>query len=100
MFQPDYKLCVFGIFIEGLVDTFYNNEFVFKTIAIPELVLSKKLHSISYHSCREDRSANHKGRCVHKNIDQQERTYWVVWDIYALKDSGKGVNQMVSMANI
>jgi hypothetical protein len=48
-----YKLRMFGIPIEGPADIFCDNESVFKNVSIPESVLSKKQHSISYHACRE-----------------------------------------------
>jgi hypothetical protein len=48
-----YKLRMFGIPIEGPADIFCDNESVFKNVSTPESVLSKKQHSISYHSCRE-----------------------------------------------
>jgi hypothetical protein len=52
-----YKLRMFGIPIEGLTDIFCNNESVFKNVSIPESVLSKKQHSISYHAARESVAA-------------------------------------------
>ncbi len=48
-----YKLRMFGIPVEGPADIFCDNESVFKNVSIPESVLSKKQHSISYHSARE-----------------------------------------------
>jgi hypothetical protein len=48
-----YKLRMFGIGIEGPTDVFCDNESVYKNVSIPESVLSKKQHSISYHSARE-----------------------------------------------
>ena len=48
-----YKLRMFGIPIEGPSNVFCDNESVFKNVSRPESVLSKKQHSISYHSCRE-----------------------------------------------
>ena len=48
-----YKLRMFGIPIEGPSDVFCDNESVFKNVSRPESTLSKKQHSISYHSCRE-----------------------------------------------
>jgi hypothetical protein len=48
-----YKLRMFGIRIEGPTDIFCDNESVYKNVSIPESVLSKKQHSISYHSARE-----------------------------------------------
>ena len=48
-----YKLRMFGIPIEGPSDVYCDNESVFKNVSRPESTLSKKQHSISYHSCRE-----------------------------------------------
>jgi hypothetical protein len=48
-----YKLRMFGIPIEGPTDIFCDNESVYKNASRPESVLSKKQHSISYHSARE-----------------------------------------------
>jgi hypothetical protein len=48
-----YKLRMFGIPTEGPTDIFCDNESVYKNTSIPESVLSKKQHSISYHSARE-----------------------------------------------
>jgi hypothetical protein len=48
-----YKLRMFGIPIDGPADVFCDNESVFKNVSTPESVLSKKQHSISYHSSRE-----------------------------------------------
>jgi hypothetical protein len=48
-----YKLRMFGIPIDGPTDIFCDNESVFKNVSKPESVLSKKQHSISYHSARE-----------------------------------------------
>ena len=44
---------MFGIPIDGPADIFCDNESVFKNVSRPESVLSKKQHSISYHSARE-----------------------------------------------
>jgi hypothetical protein len=44
---------MFGIPVDGPADEFCDNESVFKTVSNPTSVLSKKQHSISYHSCRE-----------------------------------------------
>jgi hypothetical protein len=44
---------MFGIPTEGPTDIFCDNESVYKNTSIPESVLSKKQHSISYHSARE-----------------------------------------------
>jgi len=48
-----YKLRMFGIPIEGPANVYCDNEAVFKNVALPSSVLSKKMHSISYHFCRE-----------------------------------------------
>jgi hypothetical protein len=44
---------MFGIPVNGPADIFDDNESVFKNISNPTSILSKKQHSISYHSCRE-----------------------------------------------
>jgi hypothetical protein len=44
---------MFGIPIDGPADVFCDNESVFKNVSRPESILSKKQHSISYHSARE-----------------------------------------------
>ena len=48
-----YKLCMFGILIEGPTNVFCDNEAVFKNTTIPESTLKKKHNSICYHRCRE-----------------------------------------------
>jgi hypothetical protein len=48
-----YKLRMFGIPVEGPTDIFCDNESVYKNVSIPESVLSKKQHSLSYHAARE-----------------------------------------------
>jgi hypothetical protein len=48
-----YKLRMFGIRTEGPTDVYCDNESVYKNTSRPESVLSKKQHSISYHSARE-----------------------------------------------
>jgi hypothetical protein len=48
-----YKLRMFGIRIDEPTDIFCDNKSVFKNVSTPESVLSKKQHSISYHSARE-----------------------------------------------
>mmetsp|Transcript_5914 Transcript_5914/g.9070 ORF Transcript_5914/g.9070 Transcript_5914/m.9070 type:complete len:287 (-) Transcript_5914:332-1192(-) len=53
-----YKLRMFGIPIEGPANIYCDNEAVYKNVAIPSSVLSKKMHSISYHFCREAVAAN------------------------------------------
>ena len=44
---------MFGVPIEGPASMYYDNEAVYKNVAIPSSVLSKKMHSVSYHYCRE-----------------------------------------------
>ena len=44
---------MFGVPVDGPADVFCDNESVFKNVSIPTSMLSKKQHSISYHSCRE-----------------------------------------------
>ena len=68
-----YKLRMFGLPIEGPAHVYCNKEDVYKNVAIPSSVLSKKMHSISYHFCREAVAAgivqNHKSsRPIHKGI--------------------------------
>ena len=53
-----YKLRMFGIPIEGPSAIYCDNEAVFKNVSKPDSTLSKKQHSISYHSCREAVAAN------------------------------------------
>ena len=53
-----YKLRMFGIPVDGPTDVFCDNESVFKNVSKPESVLSKKQHSISYHSAREAVASN------------------------------------------
>lgn len=48
-----YKFRIFGVPIDGEANVYCDNEDVYKNVAIPLLVLSKKMHSISYHFCRE-----------------------------------------------
>ena len=48
-----YKLCMFGIPIEGPTNVFCDNEAVFKSTTIPASMLKKKHNSICYHCCRE-----------------------------------------------
>mmetsp|Transcript_4867 Transcript_4867/g.7511 ORF Transcript_4867/g.7511 Transcript_4867/m.7511 type:complete len:173 (+) Transcript_4867:412-930(+) len=48
-----YKLRMFGIPIEGPANVYCDNEAVYKNVAMPASVLNKKMHSISYHFCRE-----------------------------------------------
>ena len=44
---------MFGVLVEGPTDIFCDNEVVYKNTMIPESVLRKKDHSISYQRCRE-----------------------------------------------
>ena len=48
-----YKLRMFGVPIDGPARMYCDNEAVYKNVAIPTSVLKKKMHSISYHFCRE-----------------------------------------------
>ena len=48
-----YKLRMFGVPLEGPASMYCDNEAVYKNVAVPSSVLSKKMHSISYHYCRE-----------------------------------------------
>ena len=48
-----YKLRMFGVPMEGPASVYCDNEAVYKNVANPSSVLSKKMHSISYHFCRE-----------------------------------------------
>mmetsp|Transcript_5818 Transcript_5818/g.8932 ORF Transcript_5818/g.8932 Transcript_5818/m.8932 type:complete len:138 (+) Transcript_5818:464-877(+) len=48
-----YKLRMFRIPINGLANIYCDNEAVYKDVAIPSSILSKKMHSISYNFCRE-----------------------------------------------
>ena len=48
-----YKLCMFGIPIEGPTNVFCDNEAVFKNTMIPESTMKKKDNSICYHCGRE-----------------------------------------------
>jgi len=49
-----YKLWMFGIPIAGPASIYCNNEAVYKNVAIPSSVLSKKMHSISYHFYQDE----------------------------------------------
>ena len=44
-----YKLCMFGVPIEGATDVFFDNELVYQNVLTPESVMKKKHHSILYH---------------------------------------------------
>ena len=48
-----YKLRMFGVPIEAPASMYCDNEAVYKNVAIPSSVLNKKMHSVSYHYCRE-----------------------------------------------
>jgi hypothetical protein len=48
-----YKLCMFGVPIDGAASIFCDNEAVYQNTVVPESVLRKKHHSIAYHRCRE-----------------------------------------------
>ena len=48
-----YKLRMFGVPIDGAVNTYCDNEAVYQNTVIPESTLKKKHHSIAYHRCRE-----------------------------------------------
>ena len=48
-----YKLIMFGVPIDGPARMYCDNEAVYKNVSIPTSVLKKKMHSISYHFCRE-----------------------------------------------
>ena len=48
-----YKLCMFGIPIEGPTNVYCDNEAVTKNTTIPESTLKKKHNSIAYHQAHE-----------------------------------------------
>ena len=48
-----YKLRMFGIPVHGPTNVYCDNEAVCRNTTIPSSVLTKKMHSISYHFCRE-----------------------------------------------
>eukprot|EP00980_Cylindrotheca_fusiformis_P019105 scaffold6452_cov132-Cylindrotheca_fusiformis.AAC.1 len=48
-----YKLRMFGVPLDGPAAMYCDNEAVYKNVSNPASVLSKKMHSISYHYCRE-----------------------------------------------
>ena len=52
-----YKLCIFGVSIEGPTSVFCDNEVLYKITGLPESTLNKKHHSIDYHIYREDVSS-------------------------------------------
>ena len=53
-----YKLCMFGVTIEGPTNVFCENELVYKNVSTPELVLKKNHRSIAYHQCCEADAAS------------------------------------------
>ena len=52
-----YKLCMFGVPLEGPTNFFCDNESVFKNASIPDSTLKKKHTSICYHRLREAEAA-------------------------------------------
>ena len=48
-----YKLRMFRVEIQNPTNVYCDNEAVFKNVGIPASILSKKMHSISYHFFRE-----------------------------------------------
>ena len=44
---------MFGVPIDGPANMYCDNEAVYKNVAIPSSILNKKMHSVSYHYCRE-----------------------------------------------
>eukprot|EP00980_Cylindrotheca_fusiformis_P022020 scaffold8906_cov77-Cylindrotheca_fusiformis.AAC.1 len=48
-----YKLRMFGVPLDGPAAMYCDNEAVYKNVSNPASVLSKKMHSISYHYCKE-----------------------------------------------
>ena len=48
-----YKLCMFGVPLEGPTNIFCDKESVFKNTSIPDSTLKKKHTSICYHQSRE-----------------------------------------------
>ena len=48
-----YKLCMSGVLLEVPTNIFCDNKAVYKNTSIPESVLRKKHHIISYYRCRE-----------------------------------------------
>ena len=47
-----YKLCMFGVPIDGSTNVYCDNEAVYQNTTVPESTLKKKHHSIAYHRCR------------------------------------------------
>jgi hypothetical protein len=52
-----YKLCMFGVPIEGPTNVFCDNPGVVKNVSIPESTLMKKHNAINYHAVREAAAA-------------------------------------------
>ena len=52
-----YKLCMFGIPIDGPAVIFCDNQSVVKAASTPESTLSKKQNAIRYHKVREAAAA-------------------------------------------
>ena len=48
-----YKLRMFGVPLDGPANLYCDNEAVYKNVSVPESVLNKKHHSVSYHACRQ-----------------------------------------------
>ena len=48
-----YKIWMFHMPIDGPASVHCDNEAVYKNASVPESVLNKKMHGISYHFCRE-----------------------------------------------
>ena len=48
-----YKIRMFGMPIDGPASLYCDNEAVYQNVSVPESVLNKKMHGISYHFCRE-----------------------------------------------
>jgi hypothetical protein len=52
-----YKLCMFGVPIDGPANVFCDNHGVVKNASIPESTLMKKHNAINYHAVREAAAA-------------------------------------------
>ena len=48
-----YKLCMFGIPIDGYAHVFCDNESVYKSTSFAKSTLKKKYNSVTYHQVRE-----------------------------------------------
>ena len=46
------NLIMFGIILTVPASVYCDNEAVYKNVPIPDSVLNKKYHSVSYHACR------------------------------------------------